>query len=204
MKKISFLISTVVFLFISIHSAQAQSYRTDSNTINTTVGEASGGGGGGAGEFSCPIPGGTITCGSKAVPINGCGHCGLGYESYMGYCTYPGINYAMDIAGGDFTPVILPSVNGAIIDWTFAGENGKTSNEAIQYYSGTDPKTGDKYWIQFHHTAPGSGKGSHSSGDVGASICGSGCGKGHVHVEFAKVTPSGNQWQDAPNYFCKK
>lgn len=198
MKKILILIVAILLLQASIVLAQAQ-FRTNSNTVTTRIGNPV------SGEFSCPIPKGNITCGSKNLPVSGCGHCGIGYESYMNNCTYEGIYYAMDIAGADFTNVILPSVNGKIISWTFAAQANNKGNQAIQQYSGTDSSTGDKYWIQLHHTAPGSGRsGTYSSGGVGAKICGDGCGMGHVHVEFAKIETSGKySWQDAPAYFCK-
>lgn len=194
------IISISVVFLLGRELAQAQ-FRTDSNTVTTKVGNPSSGGS----IASCPIPNGIITCGSKNVPINGCGHCGLGYEAYMANCTYPGIYYAMDIAGADFTNVILPSVSGKIIQWTFSGQTNNIGNQAIQLYSGTDSSTGEKFWIQFHHTQPGSGlSGTRSSGEIGAKICGDGCGMGHVHVEFAKIDPSGGTvWQDAPDYFCR-
>lgn len=183
-------------MFAGITFAQT-TLHSESNTVVTKVGNPVGA------IAACPIPNGRINCGSKNIPINGCGHCGVGYDAYMANCTYPGIYYAMDIGGADFQDVILPSVNGAIIDWVFLGETNNVGNQAIQNYSGTDTSTGSKYRIQFHHTAPGSGGGNHSSGDVGAKICGSGCGMGHVHVEFGKATPSGTEWVDAPSYFCK-
>lgn len=173
--------------------------RTESNTVSTTVGNPP------VSLAVCPIPNGVITCGSKNVPIDGCGHCGIGYGAYMKNCTYEGINYAMDIGGDDFQNVILPSVDGKTINWTFVDQTNRKVDQAIQRYVGTDIATGEKYWIQFHHTAPESGiQGTHLSGSVGAKICGNGCGMGHVHVEFAKVDTSGrNVWVDAPTYFCK-
>lgn len=206
MKKI--IIATItVLLFLLSPKVYAQTYRTDSNTVTTHVGNAPVTGGGIA---ACPIPGGSINCGSKNVPIKDpsgqlCGHCGVGYEAYMSNCTYPGIYFAMDIGGKDLQNVILPSVGGATIEWTWYDQTNNNGNQAIQRFSGTDRATGDKYWIQFHHSDPGSGnRGTHSSGDVGARICGNGCGMGHVHVEFAKVDPNGNNvWVDAPSYFCR-
>lgn len=189
-----------ILLGVGTVAAHAQ-FRSDSETVTTTVGTPLANGG----IAACPIPNGVITCGSKNVPVNGCGHCGVGYEAYMSGCTYEGINYAMDIGGTDFQDVILPSVGGAAITWTFVAETNRTNNQAIQRFGGTNEATGDKYWIQFHHTQPGSGNvGTHTSGERGANICGNGCNAEHVHVEFAKVDSSGkNIWQDAPNYFCR-
>lgn len=199
MRKLFFLTICLSLFFTTPTFTQAQ-MRINSNTVTTKIGI-----GGSGGVAGCPIPNGAITCGSKNVPVNGCGHCGVGYEQYMGNCTYPGIYFAMDIGGKDLQDIILPSVSGNTIEWTWYDQTNATSNQAIQRFSGTDNATGQKYWIQFHHTDPGSGNsGTHQSGEVGARICGNGCSMGHVHVEFAKVDPSGNNvWVDAPNYFCK-
>lgn len=200
MRKIVILIIAILFLQASIVYAQAQ-FRTDSNTVTTRIGNPV------LGEFSCPISGGSVTCGSKNIPVNGCGHCGQGYGEYISLCSYEGIHYAMDIGGSALQNVILPSVNGKILSWTFAGQSNNKGDQAIQQYTGTDVSTGEKYWIQFHHTQPGSGRaGTHPSGNVGAQIC-NGCNAGsglHVHVEFAKIDTSGAfVWQDAPAYFCR-
>lgn len=199
MKKVTIGLPLLILALLFSTQAFGATLRTDSNPPATTkVGTP-------ASIAVCPIPGGPINCGSKAVPINGCGHCGVGYEGFMSNCTYPGIYFAMDIGGRELQDVILPSVNGATIEWTWYDETNRSSNQAIQRFSGTNTSTGEKYWIQFHHSDPGSGnKGSHQSGETGTRICGNGCGMGHIHVEFAKVDPSGsNTWVDAPNYFCK-
>lgn len=201
MKRIIFLLTFIVIaLFTTKHTLAQTQFKTESNIVRTVVGNPP------IPVSVCPIPTGTITCGSKNVPVNGCGHCGIGYEAYMKNCTYEGINYAMDIGGNDFQDVILPSVDGVSIQWTFSDESNATNNQAIQLYSGTNLSTGEKFWIQFHHTSPGSGNpGTHESGERGANICGNGCEMKHVHVEFAKIDTSGKTvWLDAPDYFCKK
>lgn len=200
MKKILILIISILLLQASIVFAQAQ-FRTDSNTVTTRIGNPP------TEELACPIPKGVVTCGSKNVPVNGCGHCGVGYEAYMSTCFYEGIYYAMDIGGTPGQNIILPSVNGRILNWSFAGQSNVKNNQAVQQYEGTNTSTGDKYWIQFHHTTIGSGQtGNRSSGDIAAQIC-SNCISGsgaHVHVEFAKIETSGAfVWQDAPEYFCR-
>lgn len=206
-----FLKVLLILLFLSLaffagHTLAQAQYRTESNAVTTVVGNPS------IGTLAaCPIPGAKINCGSKNVPINGCGHCGIGYEDYMSNCTYEGINYAMDIDGADFTPVLLPSVEGKTVEWTFVDQTNavlvpaKGAPQAIQRYAGTNTVTGEKYWLQFHHSEPGSGNpGKHGSGTQGAKVCGDGCNMHHIHVEFAKIDPSGKMvWQDAPNYFCK-
>lgn len=155
---------------------------------------------------SCPIPNGTITCGSKAVPVSSCGHCGIGYEGYP--CNYDSLKYAMDVGAHPLDPIYMPLVNGKKIRWTFSHQTVHTDGiTAIQYYGGIDDDTQEQYWIQFHHTKPGSGGGTIFSGDRGATVCQSGCSTGsgpHVHIEFAKIDSAGNKlWQDAPSYFCR-
>ncbi len=203
-------LTVVLFLFVGIAlfvmpiKTLAQ-FSNNSNTVTTRVGSPAGA------IAACPIPNGTVTCGSEHVIVSGCGHCTQEYISIdpaqlSPLCTdpnYPGIHYAMDIGGNDFQNVILPSVEGKIINWAFLGQTNNIGNQAIQIYSGTEPSSGEKYRIQFHHTDPGSGGGNLSSGDIGAKICGNGCNMHHVHVEFAKVTSSGTEWVDAPSYFCK-
>ncbi len=201
-----FFITLFLFLVFSLFAGRIHAQlQSTSNTVTTDVGTPI------TSSAICPISNGIITCGSKNVPIGGCGHCGIGYEAYMKNCTYPGIYYAMDIGGANDAPVILPSVNGKTISWTFVDQTNEiyppllNAPQAIQQYAGTDVETGEKYWIQFHHTGIGSGvPGTHSSGERGANICSGGCNMGHVHVEFAKIDTSGkNIWIDAPTYFCK-
>lgn len=197
MKKLLFI--TLMLIFASISQSAYAQFRTDSNTVTTKVGNPQT-----QTIAACPIPGGNITCGSKNVPVNGCGHCGIGYQAYMKGCTYEGIYFAMDIAGNDLQNVILPSVDGKTIQWSFVSQTNSDGSQAIQRYSGTNITTGEKYWLQLHHTNPGSAtKGIKPSGEVGAQICGNGCNMKHVHVEFAKIDASGTKWQDAPSYFCK-
>lgn len=164
---------------------------------------------------SCPIPSGVITCGSENAVVSGCGHCTADYiggdSGLRSMCSdpnYPGIHYAMDVGAKPLDPIFMPLVNGKKIRWTFSHQavdgDGIT---AIQYYGGIDDDTQEQYWIQFHHTKPGSGGGTIYSGDRGANVCQSGCKTGtgpHVHIEFAKIDNSGNKtWVDAPNYFCR-
>lgn len=202
MGKVKKLLAAVVFLLAMVSFEAGVVFaqnllETKSNSVTTRVGNPP------ASASFCPIPNGTITCGSKNVPVNGCGHCGIGYEAHMANCTYEGINYAMDVAGSDFQEIILPSIQNVSISWTFVGESIK-GNQAIQQYSGTNLSTGEKYWIYFHHTSPGSGSlGTHVSGERGAAICGNGCNMGHVHIEFARIETVGKPvWLDGPNYFC--
>ena len=186
-----------LLLLLAVITAGAQ-YQTDSNTIRTTVGNPA------VQASSCPIPNGISYCGSKNHPIRGCGHCGIGY----GFpCDYPSLQYALDVAATYGQEIFLPEITGQKIKWTWVDQQIKSDGiTSIQRYSGTNEKTGDQYWIQFHHTAPGSGSGTKMSGEVGARICRSGCDVGtgpHVHIEFANVTSTGLlSWVDAPLYFC--
>ncbi len=208
MKKYLTLILPIALIGFLAFRVYAQDH--SSNTVKTKVGNPPAGSGGTGGDSavdasSCPIPNGTITCGSQNVPVNGCGHCGIGYEKYP--CDYEGLHYAMDIGAGFGDPVYLPLVNGANILWSFSHQSvSNDSAQAIQYYGGTDEKTGEQYWIQFHHTQPGSGGGTLHSGEKGANVCQTCNVDGsHVHIEFAKISDSGQKtWQDAPNYFCSK
>ena len=203
-KYTTLLLPVIGMLFLA---AQVFAQNHSSNPVDIIIGKppvSSGGSGGSINASSCPIPGGKITCGSENVPVSGCGHCGIGYGGYT--CNYPGIHYAMDIGASPLAPVYMPLVNGKSIKWTFSHQLLNDPLTAIQYYGGTDEETQEQYWIQFHHTKPGSGAGTIHSGDQGAIICEIGCitGSGpHVHLEFAKISDSGEKlWQDAPNYFC--
>jgi hypothetical protein len=158
---------------------------------------------------SCPIPNGTITCGSKANPINGCAHCDADYirryDPQNRACSYPQTHYAMDIGGSDLQEVILPTINGHQIKWVFTYEEYKTSNESIKGFAGEDTQNGDRFYLQLHHVDPGGFPGSeYSSGDVGAKICGNGCGQRHVHVELGTGGTSLGSvtWADATQFFC--
>lgn len=157
----------------------------------------------------CPIPNGTVTCGSQFTPINDCGHCGLNYppDAISAYCSYPGTKYAIDIAGSDFQDILLPKINGNIVTWTYQGEEAGAT-QAIQKYTGSVSNgTYQTYYLQLHHTQPGSGNsGVHQSGNIGGKICGNGCNEGHVHVQVGDGgdTPSSTGWLDAAQYFCKK
>lgn len=207
MKLIFFTLTLLALIFAFTLKVLAQTH--SSNPVDIIIGNppvSSSGNGGSINASSCPIPGGRITCGSRNVPIAGCGHCGVGYGNYP--CNYEGLNYAMDIAASPLDPVYMPLVNGKNIRWTFSHQLLNDSLTAIQYYGGIDEETQEQYWIQFHHTKPGSGGGTIFSGDQGATICAPGCSTGsgpHVHVEFAKISDSGvKTWQDGPNYFCSQ
>ncbi len=207
MKRAAILVFLIASLLFAVNAA-AQEH--SSNPVTTIIGNppitSNGSGPDSIDASSCPIPNASPSCGSKNVPVNGCGHCGVGYGNYP--CGYEGIQYAMDVPTGPLSPIYMPLVNGKEIRWTFSHQMVKNDGiTAIQYYGGTDDETQEQYWIQFHHTQPGSGAGTISSGDRGANTCQTGCDTGtgpHVHIEFAKVDSSGNKiWQDAPNYFCR-
>lgn len=201
MKKIIFLFALLSFLTSGALVFSQQQLQTDSNTITTRVGNPPVA----SGPSSCPIPGGAPSCGSKNNPRAGCGHCGAGYGSFS--CGYQSLQYALDVPGSHGQSIILPSVGGQSIKWGFAGQQMKSDGRtAIQYYGGTNEATGEQYWIQFHHTTPGSGGGTRLSGEEGARICSAPCEVGtgpHVHIEFARVTSGGvKEWLEAPLYFC--
>ncbi len=205
MKK--YIILIVPFFLISFLTYKAYAVDHSSNIVVTKIGNPpiSSGGGAVTDPSSCPIPGGQISCGSENIPVGGCGHCGVGYGNYT--CGYPGIHYAMDVGAKPGDPIFMPLVDGKNIRWTFSHQQLNDSLTAIQYYGGINEETQEQFWIQFHHTAPGSGGGTLSSGDQGATICATGCSTGtgpHVHIEFALINENGERiWQDAPNYFCR-
>ena len=156
---------------------------------------------------TCPIAGGTaatVTCGSFFTIRSNCGHCrpDAGYANFMNNCNYEAINYAEDIGGISGQDVILPSINGATIDWMLI--DVLPSNPGYKrYYSGINNRTNDEYWIQFHHVDADYGVTSGTSGGVGARICTSSPDCSHVHVEFSTVTPGGGKTsQDAPLFLC--
>jgi len=197
MKKYSLFLA-ILFILLSVTIVFAQQLQTNSNTVRTRVGNP-------PAASSCPIPGGVPSCGSRSVPVSGCGHCGVGYGAFT--CNYESIPYAMDVPGAYGQEIILPTIGDQEIKWTFVREQVKSDGRtAIQNYGGINETTGEQYWLQFHHTAPGSGGGTRFSGDVGARICSAPCEVGtgpHVHIEFARIGPNGTrEWLDAPLYFC--
>lgn len=150
----------------------------------------------------CPIPNGTVTCGTYFTPVNGCGHCGVGYEENMAICrAYPNTKYGMDIAGNAGQQVLLPTIEGKSVKWEWVLEEGKAV-DSIQRYAGTNIESGKRYILQLHHSQPGSGaRGIHFSGEVGGKICNS-CN--HVHVQLAEGGREGTPepWVDSAKYFC--
>ncbi|MDO8498083.1 MAG: hypothetical protein Q7S61_06095 [bacterium] len=163
---------------------------------------------------TCPIMNPDRTCGSRSNAIRSCAHCTEQYiledehdnpdrrppirelckDSY-------GTPFALDIAASPGTTAYLPSINNHLIEWEFLNEE-KGSSYAIQKYIGTDKETGDKYYIQFHHTRPGSGNpGIHTTDSLNyAGIIDA----NHLHVQLAQGTPNaGGNWVDATQYLCK-
>ena len=190
-----FLLFPALFL-VGVVYAQLQ---TDSNTLRTRVGNPQ------VQASSCPISGGVPSCGSRNEPRSGCAHCNPLYTASFG-CGYESLAYALDVPGDYGQEVILPSIGGAQIRWTFLDQPKNVNNTAIQRYGGLNETTGEQYIIKFHHTAPGSGSGTKNSGEVGAKICSEPCDVGtgpHVHIEFARVNNDGSlPWLEAPLFFC--
>lgn len=156
---------------------------------------------------SCPVPNGTINCGSQMTPVNGplglCGHCGTGYTSskeIQNCQNYPENKYSIDIGTTASQAVFLPTINNNNISWRFVAEQpGGTGY--IQIFAGEDASTQEKYSLQIHHTESGSGNpGNHRSGDRAATAC-STCGAGHVHVQLR--SDSTGSWLDAAQILCK-
>jgi hypothetical protein len=163
---------------------------------------------------SCPIPNGVITCGSQNTPVIGgplgdCGHCGVGYDAP---CDFEGTKSAMDIdtndAGGQ--EVVMPLIDGHVIDWTLNHIEPKGGRESLYGYAGTDTENGDKYYLQYSHVGTGTGTvgKTYKSGDIGAKTClptspGADCH--HLHVQLIKGASSLGPvtWADAMQFFCR-
>jgi len=166
-------------------------------------------GGGSTDPSSCPIVNAKVRCGSLATPINGCGHCGVGYEYKPGEgtCIYVGTQYGIDIGvdGKDLIPlepIYLPKVDGNIVKWKHIRAESSDGQQEIQGYSGTDTVTQKKYYLQLHHTQVGSGNrnGELDSGTEGGKVW---SGGNHVHVQIASGSDlDNNNWLDAAKYFC--
>lgn len=165
----------------------------------------------------CPIPNGFISCGSMFTPITtggfaACGHCAASYPaaSFADNCMQvwtPGTQHAIDVAKAPGVSVaslevLLPKVNGHIIQWTYLAEEIQGA-QSIQKYAGEDTINHDAYYLQLHHSTPGSGnQGVHQSGAVGAKIW---SGGDHMHVQIGTgSTLSHDKWLDAAQYFCRQ
>lgn len=185
------------------------------------------GGGGNVASKSCPIPQGTVTCGSKQTPVvynpglgfSSCGHCGTGYNAGSDQCIrYPeGTSNAIDIAVipyrgteedkiNDYAEIRFPTINGHNADWTLVRKEPAqdVGNQQILGYKATDTTTGENFYVQFHHSAPGSGSASGRSGDIAGKVCGSGCNVFHTHVQIQTGSALGQgQWLNAAQFFCR-
>jgi len=193
--------------------------------VTTRVGEGGpvlppggGPGTGPAGKFSCPVPNGTITCGTFANPRRGCGHCGIGYDKDLVQCKADyknGTFNGMDLTNGQGglqnrnQPISLPSLGSGEIEWKFFKKEQGIPGEARQQYVGYDKISTKSYFLQLHHTrpearTPGT---TYQPGAIGAYICaaptaGSDCD--HVHIQI--LIGSGldhSKWIDAvQNFAC--
>lgn len=217
----------VVLFFILIifpQSTFAQSF--ESNKFETRVGDPKatippvGGPPATAGEV-CPVDT-FINCGTYWNPRGNCGHClAPGYTAGRppssfdrlspkrpyypfgtGTCEYAGTLFGIDIAGEDGQDIKLPTIRGQSVEWSFFIQypSAVYPNESIQAFTG---RVGDeRYYLQLHHTKPGSGNQSASkSGDRGANICADGCNERHTHVQLALGSPnhSESEWVDVLN-----
>lgn len=168
----------------------------------------------------CMPPGGTIICGTRSAPVNGCGHCGIGYPSGMSYChpdtsqySAGGNGEAIDIGHRPLDSVPLPFLLGHSIIWYHEIDaffsDGSDPYAAYQEYSGTDTITKSKYYVRFLHTQKGSGvaKGVEApSGSEGAKVCQYWVQSGkvkpgnHVHIQIFDAQIK--RWVPATNYYC--
>ncbi|OGK39119.1 hypothetical protein A2966_05235 [Candidatus Roizmanbacteria bacterium RIFCSPLOWO2_01_FULL_41_22] len=159
-------------------------------------------------SLSCPISNGIAFIGSRDNPINGSGHCAPGYAFPENCNQYPnepapraeywGTAYAFDMGGTGGQTLLLPTVNGEVVEWIHVDETGKGS-QAIQRF--TTKINGDDYLLQYHHAQPGSGPGvgnSKLSGQIGATIW---SGGNHVHTQLGLGSSRAGAWVDATRYF---
>lgn len=224
-------ISLYLFLLITTSGLVYSQLQKESNTVCTKVGQSgpectSGGDmippkNPVEGLFSCPLDGGKITCGSKNHPVNGCGHCGLGYDSSAIQCNAEyqnGTFNAIDISNmppGDLKirgePIYLPYIGSNNIEWKYLKQDvtDGIATEARQQFVGYDKVNVKSYFLQYHHTEllsspPPSGK-AYNSGEIGARICripsrASNCD--HVHTQILPGTAiDHSKWLDAAIVF---
>lgn len=185
------------------------------------------GGGDNVASASCPIPTGTVTCGTKDNPaiyspglgFSSCGHCGAGYDAGADQCiNYPeGTSNGIDVAVipyrgtaedkvNDYAEIRFPTINGHKADWTLVYKYPQqdTGNQQILGYKATDTTTGENFYVQFHHSAPGSGSPSGRSGEVAGKVCGGGCNVFHSHIQIQTGSALGQgRWLSAADFFCK-
>lgn len=135
---------TIAFLFGQQTATAVSTYRTESNEVSTSVGSPTSADPSGS-AHSCPIPSGTVGCGTYLTPAvftdsSGgirlaenyrtpqCGHCGYGYPAKQ-YCGNAGSRsqtaYGVDLTYGAFEndnagkPIYLPIIEGKTITWVF-------------------------------------------------------------------------------------
>lgn len=162
-------------------------------------------------QASCPIPKGPpdvgkVTCGTKWTLRSGCGHCGVGYppDSTRAYCDYDGNWAAIDIKGYCNTPIYLPSIDGNVIEWTYLySQRVIGGNQQAHIYTGRNIETGVKYWLEFHHTVPGSqNEGTHNSGELAAKVTCNGFNHTHMQIASGNQREKNHTWIDAGKTFC--
>lgn len=163
----------------------------------------------------CPAASRNIICTSAFDDqTHRCKHCLDGL--YPGgsaalQCRYPGTYYAIDVLAGRGETVYLPTIAGKSIKWRFIDGGEGSSGQRILKYSGIHEPTGEQYYLQLHHSEPGSGNpGEHMSGEPGGRVCTLNipgeCDHTHVQIASGAYFPaggSGSMWLDAAAYMCR-
>ncbi|OGK27414.1 hypothetical protein A3D80_00435 [Candidatus Roizmanbacteria bacterium RIFCSPHIGHO2_02_FULL_40_13b] len=168
---------------------------------------------------TCMPPGGPYSCGTRNHPINGCGHCGIGYPR-ASYCKADdtarnagGNAEAIDITHKPLASVPLPFIKGHSVIWhhdldTFFSDNSDPY-ASYQEYSGTDTVTRKKYIIRYLHTQHRSGipLGTNAnSGVEGVKVClqwvrnGAVTQGNHIHIQI--YDGQIKKWVEATDYYC--
>lgn len=190
------------------------------------------GSGGNTTNLSCPIPTGTVLTGSKYNPIifgpelkdrypPESGHCGPGYDPGGGdQCTAsykegtfnaidvyadPIVNDVTDMRRkNDFAQVYFPNIKGHTAEYSLVYNSGESGNQTIYGYAVTDLTSGEKYYIQFHHSDPHSAVQQGKSGDKAVRVCGNGCNVFHSHIQIQTGSSlNAGRWLDATQFFCR-
>lgn len=148
----------------------------------------------------CPIPGGSISCGSIGYgnpSDSGClgGHCSPSYISINPtLCTdYPSTKYGVDIPQGAGLPVFIPTIKdpatGTVKTLTCTLVYSLPGDSGVQYINqfkcGIDGDTASPrnyFYIQFHHLNNYVPPGPYQTGSVAGTVFSS--GGDHTHVQI--------------------
>ncbi|MBI4037108.1 hypothetical protein HY385_01650 [Candidatus Daviesbacteria bacterium] len=151
----------------------------------------------------CPIPNGTVTCGSVGTGgIAGCenGHCGAKYDNPANICSLvPATAYAVDIGGSPGQEVLMPTLTDPqtgitqSLNCTFLGQEAGIEGDTINRFG-----CQDNIWIRFHHLQSGQPAKTVKSGELVGKIANS-AGGPHVHIQLG----IGGECTGSNTSYCK-